>query len=216
MMNQNPIPIPVKGAVTIQQETDFLGAFKSRDAEPTKFGPEVWEILQKHWKNLHGFAAELLKYGYWEEYISDGFCDLCGKFGQGHCHVAAPAMLMKLGVGELAPDPKSRHHGHIPYRPTVKSENAENDGLWINWIYNIYPDTYELEVLKSVRAKGTHTVRRDGRKWKQESYQYFSVAIFSLHGDEPAWEDVEHKGKKISEYYHKKYNSHQSGKKLFL
>ena len=215
----NPNPPVIKGGLVVQTKEKWVGLCKNSEANPTLFGPEIWELLQKHCLRVPALAQELLKYGYWEDYKNNGYCDMCGKSGLGHVDAAAPLLLMKISNGEKIPDPLCLQHRHVPHEPVLFSENAESDGLWYRWIYNIRLDEkYKecLEILYSVRAKGTHLISRAGRSWQQDSYQYFSTGIYCIHGNEPNWEEIEHKAKHTDGYYHQKFSSHQSEKKTPL
>jgi hypothetical protein len=101
----------------------------------------------------------------------------------------------------MAPDPTSTWHNHVKPQPAIKSENAEDDGLWVEWVYLVDPKNYSLEILKAVRKKGFHTVIKQGKRWEQENYRYISVAFCSLFNTEPNWDVIERKGLNMSEYY---------------
>jgi hypothetical protein len=223
MENQNfktPEP-PVKGSVAIQKdsgnipnEAGFVGVYHAKECEPTKLGQELWYILQENWKCLSNFASNLLQYGYWDDYINDGICRYCGKHDVGHCNSATGSLMVELGAGKIAPDPLSLNHTHVPSNPIVLSENAEQDGLYLQWVYVVDPKRYTMEIFRSVRKRGTCISVIKGKKHRQNAYQYFPVGIFSLHDSMPDWEEVEQRGLDFSKFYHNKY--HQTPKKLVL
>jgi len=220
MENENnyfqTIKPPVKGGVTIRNKKGFSGLYSEYKSEPTKLGLELWLILQENWKSLGRLAGQMLQYGYWEDYLNDGICLYCGKHDVGHCNSASGDLVVKMREGEIAPDPLALKHTHVPSTPMVSSENEEQDGLHLQWIYVIDPENSTLEVLKSVRKRGTCISMIRNRKYRQESYQYFPVGIFSLHDNMPDWDEVEQRGLDFAKFYHEKYQAHQTLKNLIL
>lgn len=191
-------------------ESVWKGVFHSQDSTPTVFGPVLWEILQDHWKCLNRFAKQLLDCAYWEEYMHDGLCPYCGKYGVGAPDKVRADILVSYHNGELAPDPDCKNHNHIPPMPTVASYNAKEDGLWIEWVYVINPNTYELEILKSVRTEGFRISYQSTCAWKMNNYRYALVGLFSLFQGEPDWVDVESKGLTLSDKMFRKYQLQDS------
>ena len=208
-----------KGAIAIRRDTKVLhygepeivesvwkGVFHAQDSTPTVFGPVLWEILQDNWKCLNRFAKQLLDCAYWEEYMNDGLCPYCGKYGVGAPNSVRADILVAYNDGELAPDPDCKRHNHVPPIPTVASYNAKNDGLWLEWVYVINPDTYSLEVLKSVRTEGFNNSYQLSSIWKMSNYRYALVGLFSLLQEEPDWEFVEAKGLTLAGRMFRKYH----------
>ncbi|MHA2031586.1 MAG: hypothetical protein ACW99Q_19590 [Candidatus Kariarchaeaceae archaeon] len=205
------MPIKKRGAIAIRNsESSWTGVFKADGAQPVIFGEDIWERLQDNWKCLVRWGKDLLSYGDWADYLRDGQCPYCGKYGLGQPFRAHMEVMTQFDEGILAPDIECKRHSHIPPMPSVLSQNEKLDGLWVEWIYVVDPLNYTLEVLKSVRDKGTTPFTgQDGRKWKQPNYRYLSVELFSLFGNEPDWEKVQAKGVGMSGYYHKKYTECQ-------
>jgi hypothetical protein len=209
------LPQRKRGSVAMRQadddtgEKNWIGVFINDDSNPIKFGSQLWEELQDHWKCLNRFTSNLLDFSYWNEYKNGGLCLFCGKFGVGQPN-AVTGRILKLvqenGPKSMAPDPKSIEHTHIRPQARIEAKNAKGDGLWIEWVYVIDPKTYSLEILKAVRAKGFNTVIREGKRWQQENYQYISVASVNLFCDEPKWDIIEKKGLNMAEYYFDKAN----------
>jgi len=205
------MPIKKRGAVAIRHsDNSWTGVYKSDGAQPITFGPDIWERLQNNWKNLLLWGKDLLQYGYWNDYINNGLCPYCGKFGLGQPINMHLSIIHELNNGVLAPDINCKKHSHMKPMPCVLSQNEKADGLWIEWIYVINPKTYMLEVLKAVRDAGTHQVRQAGRIWEQPNYRYMSVGLFSLFDIEPNWEFVQFRGDGFALYYHTKYMQCQS------
>lgn len=194
-----------RGAVAIRLGKGWKAAYNEYRSNPTLFGPELWEILQENWKSLSRFGVDVLKAAYWEDYLNGGLCPYCGKFDKGHPHSIQGNLIQDIQNGLLAPDPDAKYHTHGIPTACLSSSNEDIDGLWIEWVYVIDHENYMLEVLKSVRDKGTRFVIRPGQKWEQDRYRYVSVGMYSLFGDEPIWSEVEHKGLKMSAYYYDKY-----------
>ena len=185
-------------------EKKWLGIFVPPDSSPIHFGPELWGVLQNNFYQLDKFSTELLKCGHWTEYINGGLCPFCGKFGVGHPNVIDSSLLDLVrgnGPKSMAPDPLFARNTHLPPYPCVVSKNAEDDGLWIEWVYVIDPKTYSFEVLKSVRVKGFHDSKRGNKALRQENYQYVSTSHCCLFNDEPNWGIIEQRGINMSKYY---------------
>lgn len=215
MFDGQPPPLPrrqpiIKGAVGIKTDcgTKWVGVFIDKNANPIAFGEQLWEMLQENWQSLKRWSKGLLECGYWEEYINDSICPFCGKYGAGHPNAVRGDIVQQYlsnGPKSIAPDPKCKGHTHLPPMPTVHSDNAKEDGVWIEWAYVLDPKTYTLEILRSIRTSETYLVRKIGRKWNQPAFAYFSLKLFSLMGSEPNWELVEQQGLSVSKYYHDKF-----------
>ena len=186
------LPQRKRGSVAIRQkdskdgEMNWLGVFINDNSNPVKFGSQLWDELQDHWKCLKRFADMVLDCAYWDEYKNGGLCPFCGKIGVGQPNAVAGhifKLVQENGEESMAPDPASIHHTHIKPQPAIKSENFKTDGLWIEWVYVVDPKTYSLEILKAVRTEGFHTVRRGLKSFQQENYKYISVAFCTLFND---------------------------------
>ena len=92
----------IRGSVAIRQGDSWRGVFKYSESNPHDLGPELWETLQEHWKDLHRFANMVLQYGYWEEYLNDGLCVYCGKYDKGHPHKINGQLLVACQNGKIA------------------------------------------------------------------------------------------------------------------
>ncbi len=210
-------PTRKRGAVAIK--TDFgdtwIGVYINDGSNPFIFGSQIWSMLQENWQGLERWAKSLLECGYWEEFLNDGICPYCGKYGVGQPHLISGNVLNKYrgyGPDSMAPDPNCSGHTHLPAMPTLSSVNEERDGLWIEWAYVLDVKTYSLEIFRAVRAGGTVIVTQPslivnlpGLKRKQPKYRYFPMGIFNLMGDEPDWNEIERKGLNVSKYYHNKF-----------
>lgn len=200
------MPTRKRGAVVIRGANDrYSGVFNFDGCSPTMFGNQVWERLQDNWNCLWEWSNKLLKYGYWEEFINDGRCQYCGKIGVGQPSKVGLGLLVAVNNGNMPPDPNAAQHSHYPTMPTVISDNAKTDGLFIEWIYIVDPQTYTLEVLRSIRAEGFTPMDKGGKKWSQPNYGYFPVGLYSLHGKEPDWAYIEQRGLQISSFHWDKF-----------
>jgi len=207
MINNNIPPRIIRGSIAIKNGDDnsWIGVFKKDKSYPLVFGEELWNLLQENWKTLQSWGKELLEYSSWEDYLSKGFCKYCGKFVVGEPCKIKVDLIEKVNNGMLAPDLNAVAHSHLLPMANLFSKNEEKDGLWIEWVYVISPETYTLEIFKSVRKKGTKKIKMPGKLWEQPKYMYFQIGIFSLFQTEPDWEFIENKGSYISSYYHNKY-----------
>lgn len=199
-----------RGSVAIKQGDDWKGIFISEHSTPLEFGEQLWNILQAHWKCLDRFSKALLNCGYWQEYVNGGLCPFCGKFDVGQPNQISGHILQifqENGPKSMAPDPESNWHNHLKPVASILSKNAKEDGLWIEWVYVIDPKTYTLDVLKAVRAEGSHRVAQTGRKWEQENYQYITAASCSLFHCEPNWNIIEQNGLNYADYYFQKFST---------
>lgn len=207
------MPIKKRGTIAIRNsDTEWTGIFKPDGAQPVTFGSDIWERLQENWKCLKKWGENLLAYTEWNDYLNEGFCPYCGKFGLGQPFRVKLEIVDQLQKGMLAPDIEGKKHCHFVEMPYSLSKNENVDGLWIEWVYIIDPKTYTLEVAKSVRAKGSNHHNLDGKKFDQPNYRYVSVGIFSLFSEEPDWEEVQEKGTKISFYYYEKHTEIKKAK----
>jgi hypothetical protein len=200
-----------KGSVAIRTDNDkaWVGVFIDRGSNPLAFGSQLWKMLQENWRRIDGWSKDVLKCGYWEEFVNDGFCSYCGKYGVGQPTHITGYVLNKFKSNDdqsMSPDPHCNGHSHLPASPSVCSLHAKSDGLWIEWVYVINPRTYMLEVFRSVRTGETFKARDgQGRRWEQSGFRYFPTGMFNLHGNEPDWAVVESQGLKTSAYYHDKF-----------
>lgn len=73
-----------RGSVAVRQPGGgWLGVYNQFDSYPTGLGVDLYAEAKKH--GLKKLSKELLKYGDWREYLSDGICEYCGrKVGQPH------------------------------------------------------------------------------------------------------------------------------------
>lgn len=73
-----------RGSVAVRQPGGgWRGVYNQFDSYPTGLGVDVYQEAKK--KGLKKFARDLLKFGDWREYLSDGICEFCGKkVGQPH------------------------------------------------------------------------------------------------------------------------------------
>lgn len=210
-------PMNKRGAVGVRDGEFWRASYNFADSTPTVFGPEVWARLQENWQSLTSWGKDLLQYGYWDEYINDGYCPYCGKFDIGQPYNIQMSQLKAIENGILAPDPQSKRHCHKPKAGPISSLNEAIEGLWVEWLYIVNPKDYMLEVIRSVRDKGSFTARKGERKWEQPFYRYHSIGLYSLFNDEPDWERIQHLGLASSAYYYEKFNDEtQSSKKSFL
>lgn len=209
MNNMNNImqPIRRRGAIAISTDcdTEWVGAFIANGSNPMNFGSQLWDKLQDNWKYLERWSKQLLKCGYWEEFLNDGLCPCCGKFWVGYPIEMTGKLAAACVNGKIAPDPNAKYHRHAPTMSTVSSKGEQVDGMWIEWVYILDPKTYNLTILKSIRAGGTFGITRALKQWNQPKYRYFQVGTYNLMDYEPNWEIVEKEGYKISAYYHNKF-----------
>jgi hypothetical protein len=204
-----------RGAIGIRTGRTWQATYNFADSTPLVLGPQIWKMLQENWKSLERWGNQVLKYDYWDRYINDGICPYCGKTDVGKATRINGQLALQVAQGELAPDPEAKRHVHKPHKPAMTfSENEEIEGLWVEWVYIVNPKDYMLEVLRSVREKGTFPVVQGMRSWQQPYYRYHSIGLFSLFGDEPDWERVQKSGLSASAYYYNKYNSQSSRKKV--
>lgn len=195
-----------RGIVGIATEQGWQGRSNFGENRPTFFGHDIWIILQENWNCLHRWSEELLKFGTWNEYLTGGFCEYCGKYDLG-CAVDVRGNLeWEIQEGKLAPDPERKRHSHVPFKPSITDKTFKKAGIFFDWIYIIKPQDYMLYIFKSVRKEGNIVVQKGERKWNQPVYRCFPIGMFSLLGNEPDWESIENKGAHAARYYYKKHN----------
>lgn len=73
-----------RGCVAVRQPGGgWRGVYNHFDSYPSGLGVDLYAEAKKH--GLKKLSKELLKYGDWREYLSDGICEYCGKkVGQPH------------------------------------------------------------------------------------------------------------------------------------
>ena len=209
------MPLKIRGAISIKDMYGWEGVFKKETSQPSLFGNMLWDLLQKNYNRLGKWGKDLLKYGYWSDYMNEGLCPYCGKHGNGQPNNIKAELIVRLHLGELAPDPDMIGHTHLSPVNKINKLHEEMDGLWIEWVYVIDPKTYTLEVYKSVRCEGTIEVIQLGHKYPQSKFRYCGVGLFSLFSEEPNWEEVESRGLQMSSYYHKKFPPFRQSVKKF-
>lgn len=207
-------PPRIRGTIAIQKYTmvnnqkekdGWTGVFKNDSMNPILFGQELWQELQANWSNLSFWGKQLLKYNYWDDFQNNGLCPYCGKIDLGQPNNIKAHVFRQLQDGVLTPDVDRIYHRHILRDTKVKSENGYIDGLFLEWLYIVDPETYSLEVFKAVRDEGIRLVISPTKQWEQPNYQYFPIGLYSLFSEEPDWASIENKGKRLSSVYWEKH-----------
>ena len=204
-------------SVGIKGVHDWIGVLKTGVSMPNDFGPILWEHLQSNVNSLHRFSKTLFNSNSWEEYINEGLCPYCGKFDVGSPVQIRGDIFHKVELGKIAPDEDAKFHKHTTHKPKLYSQDESLNGLWIDWVYLINPESYALEVLKAVRSKGKQRIEIRNVFSMQNNYEYRSLGFFNLFREEPDWWKIRRKGLSLSGFYYKKYGEHvQSSENLSL
>ena len=212
-----------RGCVAIGDKKKWEGVYNHFDSYPSGLGKELYEHLRgKGVDGLKKFAAELLKYDDWRNYLAQGLCEYCGQKGFGQAHSISGVISIQIdGIPRTEteievinnrketgfPDPLAKWHSHGNVDEHMNQDNS--DALFIEWVYVIDPEFQKMYVFTHGRAKGEHEeVSYDGqRKWKSSNYKHYFVCEIDLSvvGVEPIWNEVSEKGDDVSSDMHKKF-----------
>lgn len=187
------------GAIGVQQENtkDFIwdGVYSDKFYLPD-LGNSFWNYIQSlKNKDILEFYKTLSNYGKWESFLTDGYCPYCGQINVGAPYKINITLKEKLSQGIITPDKECKYHSHGQQSFTIHS-NRDGCELWVDWAIVLRPETFEIEILKTVI---------DGIDNGIATYKYFNVGLSSLFRDTPDWDYLENKGKQISKYHYKKH-----------
>lgn len=211
-----------RGCVAIGNTDKWEGVYNHFDSYPQGLGKLVYDHIKgRDAVDLSKFAAELLKYDDWRNYLAGGKCKYCGQTGFGQPHSISGQIFLCDKTPETTedyevlrnikttgyPDPlaKWHKHGHKDRHLT----QVDCDPLFIEWVYIINVEALKMIVLTHGRAEGKHKETSfDGqRTWMSPNYTHYFVCAIDLFDErEPDWDWISATGNKISEEAYNKYD----------
>ena len=127
-------------------ESSWTAVFNHWDSYPSGLGKDVWEVVKKSKVRVAEFCQEMMFYNDWREFLNQGICQYCGKKGVGQpCDIRG--RIMSQESEERAkkakdpnyqiqyPDPDAKHHDHDNSHHYIKSDDAAEEAIWIEWAY---------------------------------------------------------------------------------
>lgn len=188
----------------------WRGVYNHSDSYPTGLGKELWDYLHQDGVDLIKFGEELMHYGDWREYRNGGLCEYCGKVGVGQPHtISGDIYVAHHQDGQAFPDPDATKHQHGTEKARIRSEHEKQEGLFIEWVYVIDPKRRTLTVLTALRDFGEHTRKGNAGSFKSPNYRWEPLGTFSLDGEEPEWEYLEHLDEILGERAHELVEQHK-------
>lgn len=192
-----------RGSVAWNIHGFIIGVYNHFDSYPSQLGRQVWHYAKE--LGLPNLIKRLRQVGDWEEFLSGGVCEYCGKVA-GQAQSIMPSNFncqrnLETGRFPEIPDPEARYHEHG--NSSKDQFEPFKNGLFMEWVYVLDEATNCIEVWMSVPQYRLYKYRNLGMIttdiFDDHDFTHVLFKRFNVDEDVPNWDFVYHEARILKE-----------------